>query len=116
MPTRPRQFHKFRKANIEALPPDAVGTYGLYSGDICIYIGSGNLRARLLAHRQGDNYCIKLHRPRRWAEFEAEDPEFEAARLILELNPRCNARVDTPVNVQAQVDVKVPVDRRRTSR
>ncbi len=50
MPTRPRQFHKFRKANIEALPPDAVGTYGLYSGDIC------------------------------------------------------NARVDTPVNVKAQVD------------
>ena len=110
MPTRPRQFHKFRKANIEALPPDAVGTYGLYTGDICVYIGYGKLRAKLLAHREGDNYCIKLHRPRRWALFEAEDPEFEAARLILELNPRCNARVDTPVNVEAQVE------RRRTAR
>ena len=53
-----------------------------------------SLRRRLLAHYEGDIYCITVHRPTRWLEYECEDPAAEARRLVRELRPRCNPRLD----------------------
>lgn len=87
-------IHRFTRSDIESLAPQTEGCYALYSGDVCVYVGSGNLRRRLLAHFEGDIYCISLHRPRRWFQYHCEDPEAEARRLIRELRPRCNPRLE----------------------
>jgi hypothetical protein len=90
----PYTVHRFRRTDIDALAPDEHGCYALYSGDICVYIGSGPLRARLLAHLERDIYCITLHHPTRWFLYQCEDPDAASIALIRELRPRCNPRVD----------------------
>lgn len=94
MNTVPYTVHQFTRSDIESLAPDTEGCYALYSGDVCVYVGAGNLRARLLAHLEGDIYCITLHRPKRWFEYQCENPQAEARRLTRELRPRCNPRID----------------------
>lgn len=88
-----RTYHRFRRKDIEALSPDLTGCYALFTGDICVYVGVGRYRERLLAHLGGDNYCITLHRPTRWVQYHCDDPEAQARRLIRELQPRCNPRL-----------------------
>lgn len=92
--TTPYTVHPFTRSEIESLAPETEGCYALYSGDICVYVGTGPLRHRLLAHLEGDIYCITLHHPRRWFEYQCDDPAAEAVRLIRELRPRCNPRID----------------------
>jgi hypothetical protein len=92
--TTPYTVHRFRRSEIESLPSDEHGCYAIYSGDICVYIGAGLLRAKLLSHLEGDIYCITLHRPTRWFHYRCDDPEAESIRLIKELRPRCNPRVN----------------------
>jgi hypothetical protein len=83
----------FTAANVEALPAGRVGCYALYAGEECIFVGGGDIRARLLAHLQGDNFCIMIHRPTHWVHLITPYVDAEGLRLVVALKPRCNHRV-----------------------
>ena len=48
----------YTRANIEALDLSQNEVYGIFKDQSPIYIGSGDIRTRLLAHINGDNSCI----------------------------------------------------------
>jgi len=83
----------FTPENVEALPHGRVGCYALYTGDDCIFVGKGDIRARLLAHLRGDNFCIMMHRPTHWVHLVTPHIDAEGRRLVLTLKPRCNQQV-----------------------
>jgi hypothetical protein len=95
MPFPPQIPRELTRENVEMLAPGTVGCYGLFTGDACIYIGKGDLRARLLAHLEGDNYCVRLHRPTHWVDVITgyAHADAEERQLVRELMPRCNERV-----------------------
>lgn len=93
MPFPNQTSRAFTKANIEAIKPNTNGVYGLFRQDAWVYIGRGDIRARLLAHLNGDNACITREKPTFYVdEITAEDEKREKA-LILEFNPICNRKV-----------------------
>lgn len=44
----------FTRAAIENLSPNQKGCYGIFAGTTCLYIGRGDIRARLLCHVGGE--------------------------------------------------------------
>lgn len=87
------QPRAFTRANVEALNPNQIGCYGLYRQDAWVYIGRGDIRARLLAHLNGDNPCITREKPTSWVDVVTSDDENEEKRLILQHQPICNKKV-----------------------
>ena len=84
----------FTRANIEAITPGQSGVYGLFREDRWVYVGKGDIRARLLAHFNGDNPLITNAGPTHWVdEVVAGDPSLREKQLILELQPHCNQKV-----------------------
>lgn len=86
--------HPYDRGEVERLPAELHGCYALFAGDVCVYVGVGRYRERLLGHMGGDNYCVAIHRPTRWVQYDAGDPEPLAAQLTQEYEPRCNPRVE----------------------
>lgn len=86
----PRQFNR---ANIEALNPGQNGCYGLYKQGLWIYVGRGDIRARLLAHLNGDNPSITRAKPTHWVDVVTPNAIAMEKTLILELGPLCNQKV-----------------------
>ena len=90
----PFPFQKARSFNrtaVEALELGQTGCYGLFSSGLWIYVGTGDIRARLIGHLNGDNACITRARPTHWVDLLTNDADAEAERLIPELKPTCNA-------------------------
>lgn len=84
----------FNRVNIESIKPGLVGVYGLFKEGQWIYVGKGELRARLLAHLNGDNPFITRMQPTYYVdEILAVDPSLREKQLILELCPLCNQKV-----------------------
>ena len=75
------------------LEENQQGCYGIYRGNVCVYIGKGDIRARMLAHLNGDNPFIAFHSPTHWYGSVTSDMDNEEKRLILEQRPLCNRRV-----------------------
>ena len=48
---------EFTKANVESLNPNQMGCYGLYKSTGWVYVGKGDIRARLLSYLNGENAC-----------------------------------------------------------
>jgi len=73
--------------------PQSSGVYALFGTDGWVYVGEcGNIRARLLAHFDGPNACVKGRQPMGF-QFELVAAKQRAARkseLIVELKPVCN--------------------------
>ena len=86
---RPRAFNRF---SIERITPDTIGVYGLFKGNVPIYIGRGDLRQRLLDHLSGDNPCITQYRPTSYVDEITSQDEARERELILEYDPVCNQR------------------------
>ena len=81
----------YTKEEIEKLNPDQNGVYGIFLGNTAVYIGSGDIRERMLAHINGDNPCIIAHHPNQWtASLISGDPTGKEGELILEYQPLCN--------------------------
>jgi len=82
-------------ASILASAPTQSGTYAIYN-NAYIYFGEGqDIRARLLAHWNGDNACITRNQPTGFA-YELLGANQRVARqdaLILQLRPLCNQRL-----------------------
>ena len=87
----------FTRENVEALKPGQMGVYGLYrsnpAGPLWIYVGKGDIRARLDDHLRGDTTCIINEGPTHFvAETHGENASGRERELIQELKPICNAR------------------------
>jgi hypothetical protein len=66
-----------------------VGCYGLFRRDRWIYIGTGDIRQRLLAHLEGDSPSILRQRPTHWVAVETADHESLERELVLACDPVC---------------------------
>ncbi len=87
--THPRR--PYNKESILTLDPNQNGVYGIFGYLSALYIGSGDLRERLLAHMNGDNPCITKNTPKEWTgEVVPGDPKEREAELIREYRPICN--------------------------
>ncbi len=87
----------FTRENVTALAPGQMGVCGLYrldpAGPFWIYVGKGDIRARLDDHLRGDTACIINEGPTHFVvETHGEDASEREIELIQELKPICNAR------------------------
>ena len=83
----------YTRDDIQSLRPDQTGVYGIFQGNTAIYIGSGDIRDRMLAHFDGDNPCIPRSDPNQWtASVLPGDPTGREGELIQEFQPICSQR------------------------
>ena len=99
MPFDQRIPTPFTSTNVQALKPGQKGVYGLLKEGVWVYVGSGDIRGRLLDHIKGDNRCIVREAPTHFVCMPTADyaghERVEARRryaekLIRELRPVCN--------------------------
>ena len=85
------EMRPYTKENILTLKPNQNGVYGIFRDTVAIYVGSGDLRERLLVHINGDNPCIIGNNPNLWTgEVLSGDLTKREAELIREYQPKCN--------------------------
>ena len=84
----------YTRENIESINPNQNGVYGIFQGDSAIYIGSGDIRDRMLKHIDGDIPCINNNSPNQWTAIVISgDPTSREGELIREYQPVCNQRI-----------------------
>ena len=83
----------YTKQNIYSLSKGQIGVYGIYKTAGWIYVGRGDIRARMLAHFDGDNTCITNANPGGWYAEVTTNSEAREKQLIEELKPSCNEKV-----------------------
>ena len=93
MPFPQQEPGLFTRDGTEKLDPNQYGCYGLFRQNFWVYIGKGDIRARLLDHFNGDNPCITRERPTHWVAELTENADEREKELILEFQPVCNQRV-----------------------
>ncbi len=70
MPLPEQALNEFTRERVERLRPGQPGVYALLAAEqLCVYVGSGDIRARLLAHLDERDTCIASHRPTHWIEW-----------------------------------------------
>ncbi len=85
------EMRPYTRESIVSLNANQNGVYGIFSGNVAVYIGSGDIRERLLAHLGGDNPCISRNNPNLWTgEVFSGDPTKREGELIREYRPICN--------------------------
>ncbi len=89
MPFPPQKPQPFDRGAVESLRSGVVGCYGLFRRDRWVYIGAGDIRARLLAHLDGDSPWILRHRPTHWVAVETADYEAVEREFVLACDPVC---------------------------
>ena len=77
---------------MDAIPEAPRGCYGLFRVGAWVYVGKGDVKARLLAHLNGDNPCITREKPTHFVVSETADLDDDEQWLIRELKPVCNQR------------------------
>ena len=95
MPFSSSAARPFNQDEVEASPPNQTGVYGLYSQGQWIYIGSGDIRERLLSHLRGENEadaCILAREPTHWVDEVTSNYRGREGVLIREFKPPCNER------------------------
>jgi len=93
MPYKGQSRFLFRRESIESLRINPMGIYRLYRDALCIYIGKGDIRKRLLEHLNGDNPCITREAPNYWDFEEIINMDEREKQLIRELDPVCNKKM-----------------------
>ena len=95
MPFPPQPRRPFTQEEIERLPADARGVYGLFNEEGCVFVGKGRLRERLAAHLKGgvteEAHCIRRNAPTYWLCEETEDFVVRHLGLVVEYEPRCRS-------------------------
>ena len=87
----PDERRPYTRENILTLNSNQNGVYGIFKDTTAIYIGSGDIRERLLAHINGDNPCITQNNPNLWIGIIVTgDPTRREGELIQEYRPICN--------------------------
>lgn len=91
MPFDHNDMRSYTRANVQGLNRNQNGVYGIFQNDKAIYIGSGDIRQRLLDHLNGDNACIVRYNPNLWTGLVfSGDPIPREKQLIREYQPPCN--------------------------
>lgn len=93
MPFPKQEPRPFTRENIEKITPGQKGCYGLFRENQWIYVGKGDIRARLLDHYNGGNPCITRQRPTHWVDVVTANYDEVEKLLIKELQPVCNLKV-----------------------
>jgi hypothetical protein len=97
MPFPQQRPRLFTRVNLEAITPRQYGCYGLFKvvngALVCVYIGKGDIRQRLLDHLNGDNPCVTRNRPTHWMDVVTNNMDVVEKQLIFEHRPICNERV-----------------------
>ncbi len=93
MPFPQQEPQQFNREVILALGEGQQGCYGLFRRTTPIYVGSGDIRARLLDHHNGDNPCITREKPTHFVSEVTSNYKAREIELIRELDPLCNRRV-----------------------
>lgn len=85
----------FIRDELLELASNMRGVYGLrrISDAAWVYVGKGDIRARLLDHLNGDNPCITQERPTHFFAERTNSANARERELILELDPICNRRM-----------------------
>lgn len=83
----------YTKSDIEAITPGQMGVYGIFRQGQWVYVGSGDVRDRMLAHVNGDNACINGERATHWVSEITSNFTAREEALIIELAPTCNKKV-----------------------
>lgn len=85
--------YAFEEESVLAYAPQRMGVYVIFKGNKWIYIGHGDIQARLIGHVHGDIPDIQSEGPS-WFMFELYSSEDAAiARekiLVLSFRPLCN--------------------------
>jgi len=89
----PQTPRLFTKAAIEVLNPNQNGVYGIFREGCWIYVGRGDIRARLLSHVAGNNPAITAQRPTHFVAAVTQNDVALERQLILELKPVANQKV-----------------------
>jgi len=85
------KMRPYTKGEILSLNPNQNGVYGIFLNTKAIYIGSGDIRNRMLAHINGDNACITRNTPNQWTgTLVSGDPTAREGELVREYDPICN--------------------------
>ena len=84
---------EYNRNNVLALNPNQMGVYGLFKPNRWVYIGSGDIRQRLLDHLNGDNPCIAREAPTHWIDEVTANYISREKELMIEYNPICNRQV-----------------------
>ena len=85
-PQKPRPFEL---SAIAALRPGVLGCYGLFRRERWVLIGAGDVRARLLAHLEGDRPWEPVDEPTHWVLVETPEYETAARDLVVACAPTC---------------------------
>ena len=93
MPFVQQEPKAYTRSAIEGLKPNQIGVYGIYRQNHWIYIGSGDIRARMLDHFNGDNPCIAREQPTNWVAEVTSNYIQREKTLIVEFPTACNQRV-----------------------
>lgn len=79
---------RFRRSDIDKIPSDAIGVYGLWFGKRCIYVGKAEeqpIAKRLQQHWE------RTHNPELAAWIQAKGPELRVAYVITEEESKIDA-------------------------
>lgn len=93
MPFAPQDPKEYKRSGVMPLQDGEMGVYGLYKDDLCVYVGSGNIRGRLVGHLNRDNNCIGFQGPTKFVFEITNDYEARELDLRKELIPHCNPPV-----------------------
>jgi hypothetical protein len=93
MPFPHQEPRPFTREGIEWLGSNQYGVYGIFRAGAWIYVGKGDIRARLLDHLNGDNPRITKENPTHYVTVVTANADKTEKELIIELNPIANRKV-----------------------
>lgn len=96
MPFESPKIWSYDEDTVQTLSPNQRGVYGIFRSGRWIYVGSGDIRDRLLSHLRGDNHsdpCIAHEGPTHWIADVTAIYKAREVELSLELTPQCGERV-----------------------
>lgn len=88
----PQKPQPFERAAVAGLRAGVVGCYGLFHRERWVYIGTGDIRSRLLAHLDGDRPWLADDEPTHWVVIETPEYETAARDLVVACAPSCIVR------------------------
>jgi hypothetical protein len=88
----PQKPQPFERSAVAGLRAGVVGCYGLFRRERWVYIGTGDIRARLLAHLDGDRPWLAGDEPTHWVVIETSEYETAARDLVIACAPSCIVR------------------------
>lgn len=74
-----------------------LGCYGLFRRERWVYIGTGDIRARLLAHLDGDRPWLGGDEPTHWVALETSEYEAVGRDLVVACGPVCASVPSHPI-------------------